>query len=148
MQAQAASASIEAIRLGQMDRRFLLGAGFCLVSVGLCFSLPAARFLFGNRAMRFLASVSYQYYLWHQMVTLHLKDWGIPPAKSTQPWADGELSWQWPYVLLCFGLSLLIAAVLTYGYELPVQRRLLRSITSASRARDAGAGSGPRPGPA
>ncbi len=145
---QAASNGIEAIRLGQMNRRFMLGIGFTLTAVGLCFSLPAARFLFGNRAMRFLASVSYQYYLWHQMVTLHLKDWGIPPAKSTQPWADGELSWQWPYVLLCFGLSLLIAAVLTYGYELPVQRRLLRSITAASRARDAGAGSGPRPGPA
>lgn len=123
-QAQAATTAIEAIRLGQMSRRFLLGVGFSLVSVGLCFSLPGLRFLFGNRVMGFLASVSYAFYLWHQMVTLHLKDWGIPPSNSLQPWMDGELTWQWPYVLLCFGLSLLIATAVTYLFERPLQRRL------------------------
>ena len=144
-QDQAASVSIEAIRLGQMDRRFLLGAGVMLVTVGLCFSLPALRFLMGNRVMAFLSSVSYQYYMWHQMVTLHLKEWGIPPSRSVQPWMDGELSWQWPYVLLCFGLSLAIAAAVTYLFELPVQRRLLRrAFGSAGRS----AGRSGRPGPA
>ena len=144
MQAQAASASIEAIRLGQMDRRFLLGAGFCLVSVGLCFSLPVLRFLFGSRVMAFLSSVSYQFYMWHQMVTLHLKEWGIPGSQSVQPWQDGELSWQWPYVLLCFGLSLLIAVMATYLFERPVQRRLSGADRSAGRS----AGRSGRPGPA
>ena len=144
LQAQAASASIEAIRLGQMDRRFLLGAGFCLVSVGLCFSLPALRFLFGNRVMAFLSSVSYAFYMWHQMVTLHLKEWGIPPAKSVQPWMDGELTWQWPYVLLCFGLSLLISVLVTYLFERPVQRKLSGVSRSAGRS----AGRSGRPGPA
>ena len=109
-----------------MDRRLLLGVGFSLVSVGLCFSLPGLRFLFGNRAMAFLSSVSYAFYMWHQMVTLHLKEWGIPPSQSVQPWADGELSWQWPYVLLCFGISLLISIAVTYLFERPLQRRLLR----------------------
>ena len=144
MQGQAASASIEAIRLGQMDRRFLLGAGFSLVSVGLCFSLPVLRFLLGNRVMAFLSSVSYQFYMWHQMVTLHLKEWGIPPSKSVQPWMDGELGWQWPYVLMCFGISLLISAAVTYLFERPVQRRLSRASRSVGRS----AGQSGRPGPA
>lgn len=144
MQAQAASPSIEAIRLGQMDRRFVLGVGFSLMSVGLCFSLPALRFLFGNRVMAFLSSVSYAFYMWHQMVTLHLKEWGIPPSKSVQPWMDGELSWQWPYVLLCFGISLLISIVVTYLFERPLQRRLSGAFRSAGPS----AGRSGRPGPA
>ena len=144
MQAQAASPSIEAIRLGQMDRRFVLGIGFSLMSVGLCFSLPALRFLFGNRVMAFLSSVSYAFYMWHQMVTLHLKEWGIPPSKSVQPWMDGELSWQWPYVLLCFGISLLISIAVTYLFERPLQRRL----SGASRSAGPSAGRSGRPGPA
>ena len=127
-QEQAASVGIEAIRLGQMNRRFGLGAGFCLVSVGLCFSLPVSRFLFGNRAARFLASVSYEFYLWHQMVTLHLKEWGIPPSRSLQPWVDAESAWQWPYVLLCFLGSLALASLLTYAFEKPVQKRLGRAL--------------------
>ena len=144
MQAQAASPSIEAIRLGQMDRRFVLGIGFSLMSVGLCFSLPALRFLFGNRVMAFLSSVSYAFYMWHQMVTLHLKEWGIPPSKSVQPWMDGELSWQWPYVLLCFGISLLISIAVTYLFERPLQRRLSGAFRSAGPS----AGRSGRPGPA
>ena len=144
MQAQATSPSIEAIRLGQMDRRFVLGIGFSLMSVGLCFSLPVLRFLFGNRVMAFLSSVSYAFYMWHQMVTLHLKEWGIPPSKSVQPWMDGELSWQWPYVLLCFGISLLISIVVTYLFERPLQRRL----SGASRSAGPSAGRSGRPGPA
>ena len=125
-QAQAAEPTIEGIRLGQMSRRFGLGAGFSLTAVGLCFSLPVFRFLMGNRVMVFLSSVSYQFYLWHQMVTLHLKDWGIPPSESVQPWVDGEAAWQWPYVLLCFFLSLLIAWLVTWFFERPIQRGLLR----------------------
>ena len=123
-QAQAGTTGIEAIRLGQMNRRFLLSFAFFLVAVGLCFSLPAARFLFGNRVMHFLSLISFQYYMWHQMVTLHLKEWGIPPSVSVQPWVDGERGWQWPYVLLCFGLSVLIAALITFLYERPLQKWL------------------------
>ena len=124
MQGQAAENGIEHIRLGQMNRRFLLGVCLSIFSVSACFSLPAVRFLLGNRLMRWLSVLSYEFYIWHQTLAVHLKEWRLIPSVSDAPWYDGEAAWQWPYTLACFLLPLIVAVVLTYGFERPVQRLL------------------------
>ncbi len=124
MKGQAAENGIENIRLGQMDRRFMIGAALSVFSVSACFSLPAVRFLLGNRLMRFLAVLSYEFYIWHQNLAVHLKQWKLIPSVSETPWYDGETAWQWPYTICCFLLPLILAVVLTYGYERPVKRWL------------------------
>ena len=126
MKGQAAENGIENIRLGQMDRRFMIGAALSVFSVSACFSLPAVRFLLGNRLMRFLAVLSYEFYIWHQNLAVHLKQWKLIPSVSETPWYDGETAWQWPYTICCFLLPLILAVILTYGYERPVQRWLER----------------------
>ena len=122
--AQAAENGIENIRLGQLNRRFFLAACWCVFSVGACFSLPFTRFLLGNRAMKFLASVSYQYYIWHQVFSVRIKEWGLIPSSSPEPWFAGEAAWQWPYTIACFFGTLAIATILTYGFERPVAQML------------------------
>ena len=124
MQGQAAENGIENIRLGQMSRRFMLGVSLTVFSVSACFSLPAVRFLLGNRLMRLLSVLSYEFYIWHQNLAVHLKEWKLIPSASETPWYDGEAAWQWPYTLCCFLLPLIVAVVLTYGYERPVKRAL------------------------
>ena len=124
MKGQAAENGIENIRLGQMDRRFMIGAALSVFSVSACFSLPAVRFLLGNRLMRFLSVLSYEFYIWHQNLAVHLKQWKLIPSVSETPWYDGETAWQWPYTICCFLLPLILAVVLTYGYERPVKRWL------------------------
>ena len=124
MQGQAAENGIEHIRLGQMNRRFMLGVCLSIFSVSACFSLPAVRFLLGTRLMRWLSVLSYEFYIWHQTLAVHLKEWRLIPSVSDAPWYDGEAAWQWPYTLACFLLPLIVAVVLTYGFERPVQRLL------------------------
>ena len=124
MQGQAAENGIENIRLGQLERRFLIGVSLSVFCVSACFSLPAARFLLGNRLMRLLAVLSYEFYIWHQILAVHLKEWRLIPSVSETPWYMGELKWQWPYTLCCFALPLIVAVVLTYGFERPVQKWL------------------------
>ena len=124
LQTQAAQNGYEAIRLGQLSSRFTLAVILAVLMVCLCFSLPVVRFLFGNRLMRFLSAVSFQYYIWHQVFAVKLKSLGIPPALNAEPWRMGEKAWQYPYTLLCFLGALFIAILVTYLFEKPVAQAL------------------------
>lgn len=121
------------IQAGQLLRRPLLAGALGLVMTSLPFCLRPVRWLFGNRMMGWLAGISMNYYLLHQSVAVELKRLGIPPAVSAQPHVDGERAWQVPYVWLCFGISLALAALVTYLVEKPCARLL----QSAFARRDA-----------
>ena len=96
------------------------------------FSIPALRFLMGNPLMRFLASVSFQFYIYHQMLAVKLKEWGFPPSDYPSPWSQGDYRWQVQYTLSCFLLALLLAKLITYLFERPLAR-LLRRKTKAEQ---------------
>ena len=128
-QDQAASNGYEGIRQGQMARRFPLSVTLSCFMVCSACSLPALRFLLGNSLMRFLASVSFQFYIYHQLLAVQLKAWGIPPSVSDAPW-QGEYSWQVPYTLLCFLAALLLAALITYLFERPIARWLKKKLNA------------------
>lgn len=99
-----------------------------LAVAGILLTLPFAarplRFLMGNRVMGWLAAVSMNYYLLHQNLAVHLKRLGVPPSVSAEPNRAGEQPWQLQYTLLCFGLSLLGAALITLLIEKPCAKVL------------------------
>ena len=131
-QAQAYSPSQELIRQGQMDRRFSLSAALACLMVCAAFSLPAMRFLLGNKAMHFLSLVSFQFYIYHQMLAVKLKEWGFPPSEFSQPWMDGDYRWQLTYTICCFVFALVLAALITFLFERPIAR-VLRRRTKAEK---------------
>ena len=122
--AQAASPSYEAIRQGQMDRRFSLTATLSCLMVCCAFSLSGLRFLLGNHIMRFLSAVSFQFYMYHQWLAVKLKEWNVVPASSATPWSQSDRHWQISYTVLCFVAALLLAALITYLFEKPIARAL------------------------
>ena len=116
------SVSYERLRCGQMILRYPLSLLGCLA---IFFSANAGVFvrtLMGGRVMRFLSSISFQFYIWHQYFAVKLRKWGIPASISPTPNFDGEVKWQHQYTLCAFGLALLIAIVLTYAFERPIAR--------------------------
>lgn len=128
----------EATRHGQLERRFLFSCALSGFMLCAAFSLPPLRFLLGNWVMRFLASVSFQFYIYHQMLAVKLREWHLPPA---DPWVDEDAArqimensprtrwdaaWQIRYTLLCFLLALVVAALITYLFERPLARLLRR----------------------
>lgn len=123
---QAAENGIDQIRLGQMERRFALSAVLGMAMICAACSLPGLRFLLGNPLMRFLSAVSFQFYIYHQMLAVRLKDWGFPPSAVENPWMNGDYSWQFKYTLCCFLLALIVATLVTYLFERPIARRLRR----------------------
>ena len=130
--AQAYAGGYDAIRQGQMDRRFSLSAALGCLMVCCAFSLPALRFLLGNGVMRFLAAISFQFYMYHQLLAVKLKEWRVVPSEYDTPWSASDKPWQIRYTLLCFLAAAALAALITYAFERPIAR-LLRRKTGAEQ---------------
>ena len=124
LQGQATLYESEQIRQGQMARRFPLTLALACFTVCAAFSCTGVRYALGNRVMRFLASVSYQFYIYHQLLAVRIREWGLLPSAGPEPWRTGEYAWQLTFSLLCFLTALLAATLITYLFEQPVSRRL------------------------
>lgn len=124
LRVQAASTGYDLLQAGQMMRRTLFASLLAVVMVALPFTVLPLRFLMGNRVMGWLGAISLNYYLVHQTISVHLKRLGIPPSESPLPNQAGERAWQYPYTWLCFGISLVMAAAITYLIEKPAARLL------------------------
>ena len=94
----------------------------------LCGSLgpPALAKALGNPVTKFLAAISYNFYIWHQFIAVRLKESHIPPYASELPNQAGEQPWMTRYTWLCFAAAVAAAALLTYLWEKPVYRRGMR----------------------
>ena len=125
--AQAYAPNTETIQQGQMNRRFPLSVTLSCFMVCAAFSLPAMRFLLGNKVMHFLSLVSFQFYIYHQMLAVKLKEWGFPPSADDAPWMTGDYRWQATYTLCCFVFALSLATLITFLFERPIARALRRS---------------------
>ncbi|MBQ2947875.1 MAG: acyltransferase [Clostridia bacterium] len=124
---QAGNPGVEAIRLGQMNNRLsmgLLGAALLLCSANAGLIL---RRLLSNRLTKFLAAVSLQFYIWHQTIAVWILQYRLIPSPFENPNWEGDHVWQVKYTFACFAVSLIVAAVLTYGFEHPVAKRLLKA---------------------
>ena len=82
--------------------------------------------VFGNRLIRFLSAISYNFYIWHQFLAVKLKELHIPAYTSEFPQMNEGRAWQTNYTLLCFAAAFLLAAALTFFVEKPAGRALLR----------------------
>lgn len=82
--------------------------------------------VFGNRLVRLLSAVSYNFYIWHQYLAVKLKEFHIPAYDSEFPQMSEGHAWQMKYTLLCFAAAFALAAALTYFVEKPAARALLR----------------------
>lgn len=122
LKAQAGTNGYENIRLGQMDRRYPLSVLVSLGMLGLLYGVRPLRLVFGNRVTRILSEISFQFYMWHQVFAVQLKDWNVPVSELSSPWSEGDRTWQYLYTLLCFGGALAISAAVTYLFEQPIAR--------------------------
>ena len=119
LQDQAGSSGTQAIQAGQMIRRPLQALLTAVIVLSLPLSLRPIRFLMGNRLMGLLAMISMNYYLMHQNIAVHLKRIGFPPSVSDTPNMARETPWMYQYTFLCFGLSVVTAALITLLIEKP-----------------------------
>ena len=124
----------EAVRQGQLQRRWLLGACGAAFLLGGSLSFAPVRRLLSNRVIRFLGGISFNFYIWHQWLAVKLKQWRIPPyLAESNPNQAGEMPWQLHYTLLCFAAALALAVLLTFLVEKPAGKRLDRRVRALQK---------------
>ena len=113
----------------QVQSRFALSLVFVMLIIGAAFAFKWFRWIFGNRVMRFLSAVSFNLYIWHQFIAVKLKEWKIPyweVAEGEIPQAVMGTKWQVLYFFISLLASLAVATVLTYFFEKPVDKLIMK----------------------
>lgn len=117
----------------QIDGRPLLGVAFLIVALGSLASPRWWQILLDNPPLRFLATISYNLYLYHQMVARELFWHHIPPYAGDP---HNDTTWQERYTACAFAITIAQAALVTYGFERPLLplRLPARSSSGPTRA--------------
>jgi peptidoglycan/LPS O-acetylase OafA/YrhL len=68
-----------------------------------------------------LSMISYNLYIWHQVIGRQLVKWNIPQPMTPDPHDDGR--WKLGVTCLALTLSLAFAALITFGFERPLLQR-------------------------
>lgn len=113
-------------KLGQLVNRYELSVLGAMILISGENSFLYIRKLFGNRVTRFLSNISFNCYIWHQVLAVKLKAWHFPPYISENPNSAGEMPWQWTYTIACFGISILLSIAITYLFDAPVTKKLTK----------------------
>ena len=110
-------------QLWQLEHRIVLSLCFTLFLLSAALSWRPLRWLFSNPAARFLGAISYNLYLYHQRLIVLLR-----MSLGFQSGADVAAAGTKMQIFLTLeglGLSLVLAAALTYLWERPCRRWIM-----------------------
>jgi peptidoglycan/LPS O-acetylase OafA/YrhL len=103
----------------QILTRPLYGISFGAIAIGSLAAPRAWQVLLANPPLRFFAIISYNLYLYHQMIAREMVDHHIPPYLG-DPHFDPI--WQLRYTIVAFAATIVQAAIVTYLVERPLLR--------------------------
>jgi len=105
----------------------ILGLVFILLTVASCLAASWWRALLANRLLVFLSVISYNLYLWHQLIATFLAKHSFPLPR-TENFANDRL-WQWTYLVITVVISIAVASIITYAFERPLLKRGFAAVT-------------------
>lgn len=127
LQSQASLSGFEALRLSQMRVRLPLAAALLGCMLGAAYLPELAQRLLNNRLMRFLSAISFNLYIWHQLLAVQMRGAWFPDTLHSDP------GLQRAYTALCFCASIVAAMLVTFGLEQPVTRLANKGIEKLER---------------
>ena len=117
-QSASGAAGYESLRLSQMGIRLPLAVTLLVMMLSAAFWPGFLQKLLDNRLMRFLSTISFNLYIWHQVLAVEMRKAWFPDFDALH--ADPKL--QWAYMTLSAAVAVLAAMVMTYGLEHPAAR--------------------------
>lgn len=116
----AKSIGVDNIQLWQVNNRLLLSFVFMVFIISTLLASKIYQKLFNNKFMKFIATISFNLYIYHFFIAIKLKEFRIPYySGSTEPYLLGDKNWQITYFILCVVISIIVAVIITYLVEKP-----------------------------
>ncbi|MBR4068045.1 MAG: acyltransferase [Clostridia bacterium] len=122
LQSNAGVQGLDQLRLGQLRYRLPLTLSLMVCMLGAMFMPGILRRLFSNKLMRFLATISYNFYIWHQVLSVQIAQHWFPATLHS----DSNL--QWCFTVMCYCVSIVVAMAFTYGWEQPCAKWIRRGV--------------------
>lgn len=101
----------------QINNRPLLGAAFAAIALGSLTSPRWWQVVLDNPPLRFLATISYNLYLYHQLIAREMLAHHIPEYAGDPHY---DQLWQQRYTAAAFAVTIGLATVVTYCFERPL----------------------------
>lgn len=105
----------------QIDRRGLFGLAFAAIALGSLAGVSWWRALIANPVLKFFAAISYNLYLYHQLVLREMIGHHVPPYATRDPHDD--LQWRAIFTYAGFAATTAVAVVTTYAFERPIMKK-------------------------
>jgi len=99
----------------------LLGLAFVVLTVASCLASGWWRALLGNRVLVFFSIISYNLYLWHQLIANFLGKHNFPLPRTAS--FAHDRAWQWSFTIFSAAVSIAVASIITYAFERPLLKR-------------------------
>ena len=117
----------------QSNNRQYLGLLFLSISVASTFAIGLWQKIVANRVLLFLSTISYNLYIWHQSVGVLIRDRHWWKANTSTPMYDPN--WRLSYMIVAVTASIVVASLITYGFERPLLRLGVRGVILTWRAK-------------
>ena len=107
----------------QLSYRIPLSFVFMIFVFSTCLASKLYQKIFNNKVMKFIAVISFNLYIYHAFIAVKLKYFKIPfYSGDTLPNVSGDKSWQWKYTIICIIVSFVVAIIMTYLVEKPINK--------------------------
>ncbi|MBV8170795.1 MAG: acyltransferase [Candidatus Eremiobacteraeota bacterium] len=90
-------------------------------TVAALFSYRFVHLAIANPLFRYLGIISYNLYLWHNVIMLYMLQRRIPAPSTADPHLDDH--WKWIYTFWSLLISLAFSTLVTYAIELPILKK-------------------------
>ena len=108
----------------QLLTRPYFGLAFMCLVIFSVFSFKYWKILLANKVTVFLSVISFNLFLWHQFIAVQFRLREIIPWNGNDPHNDPH--WQLFYTLAVVAVSVIVATLITYLFERPIERNGLR----------------------
>ncbi|MBV8282550.1 MAG: hypothetical protein JO347_10885, partial [Candidatus Eremiobacteraeota bacterium] len=125
----------------QAQNRQFFGALVAVFTVAALFAYRWVHLAIANPLFRYLGVISYNLYLWHNVIMVYMLHRRIPAPTLPDPHADDH--WKWVYTVWSLLISLAISTLITYAIELPILKKGFRALIDPFWRRNAAPGPAP-----